>query len=336
VTAGSRGTVARPGRSRDGIRGLFVSWAPFSRRTESLAQEFALDLRFVTTPWPKRPLLTPVKYPWQTAATVRLLGGACPEELWVMDPPSPLVAIVGAAARRRGARLVVDMHTVAFYAREWRVLRSLELPFLRRATAVLVTNDSLAMQVLAWGARPFVLPDPLPAPPDELEVPVENDLVTVVATYSKDEPLELLPEVARRLPHTRFVVTGKPHGDLSGWPRNLRPTGFLDEAAYWGQLRRSAAVMVLTTRPDTLLSGGYEALVVGRPLVTSAHDVLKAYFGDAAVYAGDSGESLTAAVDTALSSGPALTERLEALRVRRASEWAHAAAGLRGALGREA
>ena len=56
--------------------GLFVSWAPFSRRTETLARLFDLDLRFVSTPWPKRPLTIPIKYPWQTVATVRLLRGA--------------------------------------------------------------------------------------------------------------------------------------------------------------------------------------------------------------------------------------------------------------------
>ena len=82
--------------------GLFVSWAPFSRRTETLARLFDLDLRFVSTPWPKRPLTIPIKYPWQAVASARLLRGAVYQELWVMDPPSPLVAMAGAAARPRG------------------------------------------------------------------------------------------------------------------------------------------------------------------------------------------------------------------------------------------
>ena len=96
---------------KDGARaGLFVSWAPFSRRTETLARRFDLDLRFVSTPWPKRPLTIPIKYPWQTAATARLLRGDRHRELWVMDPPSPLVALAGVAAGRRRMPLVVDMH----------------------------------------------------------------------------------------------------------------------------------------------------------------------------------------------------------------------------------
>jgi len=314
--------------------GLFVSWAPFSRRTETLARLFDLDLRFVSTPWPKRPLTIPIKYPWQTAATARLLRGAGHRELWVMDPPSPLVAMVGATAHRRGLPLVVDMHTVTFYAREWLLLRRLELPALRRAAAVLVTNEPLAQRVRAWGARAFVLPDPLPQPPAGLGEPGAGGEVTVVATYSKDEPLDLLPEVARRLPDVHFAVTGAPHGDLSVWPRNLRPTGFLSDEAYWRQLHGSVAVVVLTTRPDTLLSGGYEALALGRPLVTSDHDVLRDYFGDAAVYASATTASLRDAVVQAMGSAATLGARIAALRPAREMEWERAATEVRAAVGR--
>ena len=314
--------------------GLFVSWAPFSRRTETLARLFDLELRFVTTPWPKRPLTVPLKYPWQAAETARLLCEDRHRELWVMDPPSPLVAMAGCAARRRRIPLIVDMHTVAFYAREWELLRRLELPWLRTAAAVVVTNESLARRVRAWGARAVVLPDPLPAPPSGLGEPGAGGEVTVVATYSKDEPLDLLPEVARSLPDVRFAVTGAPHGDLSAWPANLRPTGFLSDEDYWRQLQGSAVVVVLTTRPDTLLSGGYEALALGRPLVTSDHAVLREYFGDAAKYARATAASLTTAVGGALADAAELGARLEALRVARAAEWNAAAETLRAAVGR--
>ena len=191
----------------------------------------------------------------------------------------------------------------------------------------------------AWGARAFVLPDPLPEPPSGLGQagggePVEPHLATIVATYSKDEPLELLPEVARGLPDVRFAVTGAPHGDLSAWPRNLRATGFLSDEEYWRQLARSAVVVVLTTRPDTLLSGGYEALALGRPLVISDHAVLRDYYGDAAVYAATTTASLRDAVTAALDDAAVLSGRITALRPVRQSEWERAAAWLRAAVGR--
>ncbi len=317
--------------------GVFVSWAPFSRRTETLAQAFDLDLTFLKTPWPKRPWTTPVKYPWQAVRTVRELDARDPGELWVMDPPSLLVAIAGGWAGRHRAPLVVDMHTVAFFAREWRYLRPLEAPALRAAAAVVVTNEGLAREVRGWGARAFVLPDPLPAVPagvGGLADPVDPGLVTVVATYSKDEPLELLPAVAESLPQLRFAVTGAPRGDLGRWPANLTPTGFLSDREYWRQLARSAVVVVLTTRPATLLSGGYEAVALGRPLVTSDHAVLRDYFGQAALYAPADSRQLSAAVGEAVARGSELAEGIVALRAVREAGWDRAAARLRAVLGR--
>jgi len=316
-------------------RGLFISWAPFSRRTETLAAEFELEARFVRTPWPKRPWTVSLKYPWQAGVTAAALATAGRGEVWVMDPPLPAVALAAAAACRRHVPLVVDMHTVAFYAREWRLLRPLELPLLRRAAAVVVTNESLASQVRSWGAPAFVLPDPIPVVPDGLGgTAVEPDLVTVVATFSLDEPLDVLPAVARELPGVRFAVTGRPRGDLSTWPPNLQPTGFLRDVDYWRQLARSAAVAVLTTRPETLLSGGYEALVLGRPLVTSDHVALRAYFGDAAVYAHAEPASLAGAVRAALDGADDYAGRLRVLAERRRAEWAASADELRARLGR--
>ncbi len=321
----------------DHWRGLFLSWAPFSRRTETLAAEFGLDARFIVTPWPKRPWTAPVKYPLQALRTAQELGHGGVSELWIMDPPSPLVTLAGAWARRHGVPTVVDMHTVAFFAREWRLFRPVELSWLRTAAAVIVTNDELAEQVRAWGARAFVLPDPLPAVPagvGGLADVLDPGLVTVVATYSKDEPLELLPAVAESLPQLRFAVTGAPRGDLGRWPANLTPTGFLSDREYWRQLARSAVVVVLTTRPATLLSGGYEAVALGRPLVTSDHAVLRDYFGQAAVYAPADSRLLSAAVGEAVAHGSELVERIVALRAVREAGWGRAAARLRAVLGR--
>jgi glycosyltransferase involved in cell wall biosynthesis len=307
-------------------RGLFISWAPFSRRSRSLAAAFDLEMKFVSTPWPKRPLFVPLKYPWQAARTVVEVASTA-GELWVMYPPTPALAVAGIAAAVRRRPLVVDMHTVAFYAPEWRLARRFELPLLRRATAVVVTNERLAAEVRGWGARAFVLPDPLPpAPPDAARSAGVGDDVTVVATFSKDEPLELLPAVAERLPDVSIAVTGASRGELGGWPSNLRCTGFLPDAGYWRQLAASRVVVVLTTRPDTLLSGGYEAMVLGRPLVTSDHAVLREYFGDAAVYARAGAGALADAVATALDDGAELSRRMRVLAQVREREWQGAAA----------
>lgn len=310
-------------------RGIFLSWAPFSRRTETLAERFDLAACQVPAPGFKRPWYAPLKYPlqsWRTYQQFRRLG---PGEVWVMDPPLPAVVAGWVATRRWGTRLVVDIHTVGFYARSWRAVRPLELPFLRAADAVVVTNRELARRVRGWGCRAYVLPDPLPDPPQAAAAAVEDDLVTIVATYSEDEPIDILPDVAARLGDVRIHVTGRPRVVTDAWPPNLVPTGFLDDDEYWSQLGRSAVVVVLTTRPNTLLSGGYEALSLGRPLVVSDHEVLREYYGDAAVFVDSTAASIAAGIRRALDAAGPLGDGMEALAVRRAADWDRSAAGLR-------
>jgi glycosyltransferase involved in cell wall biosynthesis len=313
--------------------GLFLSWAPFSRRTETLAEVFGLDLRFVSSPWPKRPLTAPLKYPVQSARTAGLLSRERPATLWVMGPPTPAVVLAWLHARRHRTPLVIDLHTVWFYAARWRLLRPLELPALRAARAAIVTNDALAARLRRWGAPAFVLPDPPPRPAVDPAWTVEPGAVTVVATFSPDEPMDVLPEVAARCPGLTFHVTGTPRGDLRSWPANLKPTGFLSDGDYWRRLATSQVVVVLTTRPDTLLSGGYEAMVLGRPLVTSDHAVLREYFGEAAVYAGDAAGGLAAAVTAAASREAELSVAIRELAARREAEWQRAATRLRALIG---
>lgn len=316
-----------------GGHGIFLSWAPFSRRTQTLAERFDLAACQVPAPGFKRPWYAPLKYPlqsWRTRQEFARLGAG---EVWVMDPPLPAVAAGWMATRRWDTRLVVDIHTVGFYARSWRAVRPFELPFLRAADAVVVTNRELARRVRGWGCRAYVLPDPLPDPPQAaLAAAVEPDLVTIVATYSEDEPIDVLPEVASRLGDARIHVTGRPRVATDAWPANLVPTGFLEDDDYWMQLGRSAVVVVLTTRPNTLLSGGYEALSLGRPLVVSDHEVLREYYADAAAYVDSTAASIAEGIAAALGDVEAFAAGMRALAARRAADWDRSAAALRGDL----
>jgi glycosyltransferase involved in cell wall biosynthesis len=253
--------------------------------------------------------------------TARVLRESRPDEVWVMSPPLPAVALAFVYCARRRAALVVDIHSVGFFALRFRALRPLEIPILRRATVVLVTNDDLADTVRGWGCRPFVLTDPLPEPQSIPENEVDPTRVTVIATFSEDEPLDLLPAVASELNDLTFYVTSNPRGDTSHWPSNLVTTGFLEEQAYWRQLASSAVIMVLTRRPNTLLSGGYEALSLHRPLVLSDQRVLREYFGDSAVYAAADAAALANGVREALQRCGELSKQLCELAALRETEW---------------
>ena len=212
---GDEGVGARRGPQRGGVsEGLFLSWAPFSRRTETLAEVFGLDLRFVSSPVAEAAAHCAAQVPRADGAYRRACWASeRPASLWVMDPPSPARRAGRLHARRRGERRSSSTCT------PWRSTRraggccaQLELPALRAARAAIVTNEALAARLRRWGAPAFVLPDPLPRPVVDPAWTVEPGAVTVVATFSPDEPLDLLPEVAARCPELTFYVTGHAEG----------------------------------------------------------------------------------------------------------------------------
>ena len=106
--------------------------------------------------------------------------------------------------------------------------------------------------------------------------------VAVVSTYGDDEPLAIILEATRCMPGVDFYFTGDDHGVAQqikvNKPENCYFTGYLSYARYIDLLRHADAVMDLTTRNDTLLMGGFEAVSLGTPLITSDWPVLKEYF----------------------------------------------------------
>ena len=94
-----------------------------------------------------------------------------------------------------------------------------------------------------------------------------------VCTYQADEPFREVIEAGRLLPESvQTYVTGNhtqvPH--LPEIPSNVHLTGFLPDHDYEEALLNRADVVVdLTSMEDCLVCGGYEAVAIGKPLVTS-------------------------------------------------------------------
>jgi hypothetical protein len=98
----------------------------------------------------------------------------------------------------------------------------------------------------------------------------------------------------------------------------VRFTGYLDLCDYNALLGSSDVVLALTTRDLTMQRAGYEGLQAGVPVVTSAFDTLREYFGPAAVFTEPHGGAIAEATRTALRDNggrlrAAGTERLRQL-----------------------
>ena len=157
--------------------------------------------------------------------------------------------------------------------------------------------------------------------------------MTLVATFTRDEPIALFFQAAALVPDVQFHVTGNYHRAservLAGKPGNVRLTGFLPDADYVGLLLASDAVLSLTTMDHTMQRGAYEALYLGRPVITSNFDLLRRHFCKGSVHVGNTAEEIAAGVRQMRDGLARYRVEIEQLRRERLQDWNRTEAELR-------
>jgi hypothetical protein len=301
---------------------VFISWTAFHGRSRDLAELLPATSYFIRSTGP-----APLRYLRQWRDTARVLRRERPDVVVVMQPP--VVALLAVRAAARGARLIGDLHSGVFLDPRWTWATALTLRLLRGANAALVTNGPLADRARAAGVETFVVHDPVfdgarPTAAPEAEAVAAlvdaGDYLLVPLSYANDEPLDAILEAAGRTPDLRWVLTGRAPAALrASAPSNIVFPGFVSAGDYQVLFDRAAVVLALTDRPLTMQRVGYEAMIGGRPLVTSDSAVLRDYFGDAAVYVASTAESLAGGARRALADRDGLGARI---RVRKQHQMA--------------
>ncbi len=317
-------------------RGVVIAWMPVSQRSTTIAERLGFDLVLIGRSGFRRAWTAPLAYPWSAIRTVWTLLRLRPHAAIVVAPPfvAALVALPFLAVL--GAPVALDAHTGALVDRRWRW----SVPILswlgRRSVAVVVTLPSLAAPLAARDVPTLVVPDPLPRlAPSAGAGPAPRDdrpaRVVAVCGWGLDEPIEALVAAADSRPW-RLTLTGRPRRGLAT-PDNVTLAGFLDDAAYVDLLATADAVVVLTDRDDTLLSGAWEAIALARPLVLSGTRALRDTFGDAVTYVAADATSIAAGIDAVLADAAGAPARSAALRDRFATANDAALATLAALLG---
>lgn len=300
---------------------LALAWARAQGRTSGLAQALQIEAHFVADRI-EAPGTAPLRWVVSAWRTWRLLRTRRPSAVLLTLPPYPAVLVCLLFCRLHGTRLVLDLHSGVFQEPRWRWALRPTLAAARAADGCLVTNGELAEELRRAGvARVLVVDDPplLPAP----DLPRGGGGVVVPSGGSTDEPLEEVGRAALLL-DVPVTVTG------AGAPvPGVRRSGWLDDDAYLRTLAAADVVLCLTTREQTMQRGGYEALALGRPLVTSDTRVLREWFEGAAVHVAPTAAAIAAGVRDALARGPELERAMVALRERRRGDGAEQAAAVR-------
>ena len=294
------------------MKPLFVSWIRHHGRSAGLADALGAEAAFVAVGRLGDRRTAPLRYVVQSLRTVLLLIGKRPKVLYVMAPPTLLVAIAVVYGRLFRARVVVDAHTGAVLANDGAPKRSFAR-WAARASLTLVTNEPLAARLRDLGVQHVRTLDDPPAPWPVSGV-AETEDVVFPASWWSDEPWEDVVDAARLLPDVRFVVTGRaPAGVAGTTPPNVHLTGWLSDAEYAALVAGARVVLALTTRAFTMQRAGYEALAAHRPLVASDTETLRAYFTSGAVFAGRGGAALAEAVRAARADRRRLADEMAAL-----------------------
>jgi hypothetical protein len=322
-------------------RGAFVSWLPFHGRSQGFIDALGLAPVYVSYLRQQDVLSALVKYPPQFVATLRRLVKAKPDVVFVMDPPVFAVVATAVYCRITGARYLVDCHSGVFESSKWRWSLPLQRFLGRRAAGVIVTNPTHQEAVAGWPANSIVIGDPmprLPIQPDDVGPRSdEQPYIFVILTFGSDEAVPEVLQAARSLPQVHFLLSGDPRRAPSTWlhnlPANVELAGFLPWQSFWERARDASAILTLTTRPNTILQGGWEAMFVARPLITSASAALQEYFTSGAVFVDNSPEDIAAGVEEALRRESELAAAMASLKDEKAQEWRRSRAELENLLG---
>jgi hypothetical protein len=275
-----------------------------------------------------------LKYVAQAIRTLRILFRERPRAIFVMTPPVAACLPVWLYSRLSHTPYVIDAHTGAFLDRRWKPLLFLHKWFSRAARATIVTNEYMKEIVEGWGAHATIVRDVPVCFADPAPVNLDGACnMTLVSTFTRDEPIETFLAAAARLPDISFHVTGNYRRAAPGLVErksgNVRMTGFLPDAEYVGLLRASDAVISLTTLDNTMQRGAYEAVYLGRPVVTSNFDLLKRHFHKGAVHVENTVDGIVEGVQRMRASLANYRREVEELRAERLEEWRRVEADLR-------
>jgi glycosyltransferase involved in cell wall biosynthesis len=182
-----------------------------------------------------------------------------------------------------------------------------------------------------------VLPDKIPDLQSDLSgmgsrLPMREDnsfRVAVICSFAPDEPVREILAAAKLRRNVTFYITGNFSAAMSSEEiaqitdelANVIFTGYLDKTDYVSLLSDVNAVIVLTKRQDTMLSGAYEALSLAKPLITSSHPALLQYFSSGTIHANNTPEDIARALDKVIEQENRLSKESFELRNKRQIEW---------------
>lgn len=314
-----------PGEAKTEKKVVFVAWLKHDERTALVGKHLGADVYFIQ--WGARKWYTvPFRYLWQAFLTWPLLMREKPDVVLVQIPPIPSAIVVYLYAKLFNKQYILDTHSNSFKSKVGRLTQGLHAFLSRNALTTLIHNSDFEETVASWNApllRLGYTPDEYPegTPYDFVEGAFN---VVFVCTFSVDEPVENVLEAARMLPDVHIYITGnykRAPQYLENKPDNVTFTGYIDHEEFIGLLRGTDVIMDLTTQDSTVLMGGYEAISLEKPLVTSDWPILRQYFDRGTIHTDNTPQGIADGIRQSQAELESLQSDIAELHTELLAEW---------------
>ena len=274
-----------------------------------------------------------LRYPVCILKTIPLLFFLKADIILVQNPTIVLAALACFCTRITKTRLVVDRHSNFRLNKPqsgsfpiWLFMR-FHYYSLRSADLTIVTNKYIADLVIKSNGKPVILPDKLPEFHNFNQINLRGEInILYIASFGLDEPVREVIKAFSLLDITNccLYITGnynkRPDYLPDKIPERVIFTGFIPENDYPAFLMESDLIIVLTKSDHCMLCGCYEAVSVGKPLITSNKTVLREYFKEA-FFVENEPESIGSGIKTVLSDISGYTQKTLSMKKDIKQKW---------------
>lgn len=304
-----------------------IAWSPGLRHVRDYSSRLNATLYNIHYLLPQRPLLAPIKYIPQWIKTWFVLLRQRPSAVYVFI--SPVIAALCVFIYCWFAKIpfIMDVGAHAIISRKWAWSVPLVRFLSRRARINIVDQEAFRELFASWGAKTLLLERPPLGSKVRHNSSSEKKhfKITLISTFSPDEPIEAVLEAATSLKEIDFFILGDTRKAskklLNKAPDNVTFTGYLAGDDYWERLASSQSVMALTTAPNSLLSGAVEGMALGKPLILSDQPALRTYFEKGAVFVDHSTGSIVEGIKVVQARQQDLTQEISELSMEKRERW---------------
>ena len=308
---------------------VFLVWYRQSSRAYGISKHTGASLHYLYT--------SPIKHPVLFIKTIQILRKERPKVIICQSPPitCAFIAMVYKFlfSFRSKPKILIDVHTGAISRP---LSKNVSKLIMKKASGIIVINTEQQNYLMQnYQITPVVLEDPIPDFTDILLSADKQELyrldqkatfnVAVISSFEIDEPIQAVFDAASELPTVYFYITGENKNAekdlLMNKPANVIITGFLDYDAYIDLLHKVDVIMDLTTDSTSVVAGGFEAVGLEQPLITSDWTPLRRYFNKGTIYIKNSSRDIKEGINVALTNRQKLSKEMSQLRTEKVNEW---------------